>query len=445
MKFTKQSKNLIKFLERNKDNFNKVPKLDNKTKYIFLELYNNLIEAYNYLLGNNYKKQSHIPIIFKPSIEIKTIKKVNDITKPRTFNINSFPNGIINYINENMIFEIIYKFNLFERNYTIHFILENEENINIYNNYVFMIALWLYILNLYSSNKCAHNVVIYLYMTSLEKILPSSSLDILEQNNVNTAFTYSCPIDSEIVIYRREEWFKVFIHESFHNYGLDYSMMDNSNINKCISKLFNINSDINSFESYTEFWAEIINIVFISFYLSIQKQKKKEFEDNYLNFNKKKYFKNIEILINLEIKYSLFQLVKVLNFMDLTYENLIYSKYYDKSINLYREKSNVFSYYILKTLLLFNYQDFLLFCKYNNNNLLNFKKTNISIKKLCFFIKDKYKREIFLDNIKNFEELLNNYLNFPILQNISNINQKKIIKEKEYILSNLRMTICELG
>jgi L-rhamnose isomerase len=69
---------------------------------------------------------------------------------------------------------------------------------------------------------------IYIYHTSLLKILPNTNVDILNENNVNTAFTRTCPSNSEIVVFRKEEWFKVFIHETFHSFGIDFASMNTS-------------------------------------------------------------------------------------------------------------------------------------------------------------------------------------------------------------------------
>ena len=48
--------------------------------------------------------------------------------------------------------------------------------------------------------------------------LPENKTDILDQVNCNTAVTYACAVNGECLIYRKEEWFKVFIHETFHAY-----------------------------------------------------------------------------------------------------------------------------------------------------------------------------------------------------------------------------------
>ena len=57
-------------------------------------------------------------------------------------------------------------------------------------------------------------------------------------------------------------------------------------------------------------------------------------------------------------------------------------------IFLYKEKTNVFPYYILKMILLYNTNDFILWCKKNNTyNILNFDKTPKTFNSLFLFPK----------------------------------------------------------
>ena len=210
--------------------------------------------------------------------------------------------------------ELTFTFSLFSRNITLHFIVEDEKpDVETFEKYVDAIYMWIYILSSYASKRCSNSLVVYLYFTSLEKSLPSSNVETLDELNVNTAFTTTCPRDSEIVVFRKEEWFKVLIHESFHNFALDFSDMNNSHAHKCILDIFKVNSNVNLYESYTEFWAEIMNALFCSFYTL----KNKRDIDQFLS--------NSEFFINFERTYSYFQLVKALDFMGLTYEDL-YSK-----------------------------------------------------------------------------------------------------------------------
>ena len=72
-----------------------------------------------------------------------------------------------------------------------------------------------------SQINCAKKLDIYLYFTPFKKTLPTRNTEILNVKHVNTAFAFQCAPSGEIVIYRKEEWMKVFIHETFHSFGLD--------------------------------------------------------------------------------------------------------------------------------------------------------------------------------------------------------------------------------
>ena len=306
----------------------------------------------------------------------------------------------------------------------MYFVLEKvfvKDDIEIYNKYIELIKLWLYISNKYSSKHCAKTLNIYFYLTSLEKKLPNSNINILNEIHINTAFTTSCPINSEIVVYRKEEWFKVFIHETFHNFGLDFSTMNNNVVNNCILNIFKVKSDVNLYEAYAEFWAEIINSLICVFY---EMKNKNDADDFHSKF---------ETIINYERTYSLFQLVKTLNFMDLTYKDLYSNS--KKSVifreKLYKEDTNVLSYYIIKCLLINNYQGFLSWCNNNNSSLLDFKKTLNNQLNLCKFIERNYKTHSMILGVYEAQTFL------------SKIKKKK--ENVNHILTTMRMSICELG
>ena len=136
--------------------------------------------------------------------------------------------------------------------------------------------MWLYIVNLYSSKKCSKNLSIYIYLNHQEKKLPNEKMETLSCNHVNSAFTSCCSETSEIVIFRKEEWFKVFIHETMHNFGLDFCNMESNKMKELMSSVFKLESNMLMYESYCEFWGIIMNSCFVS-YLSNKKIKKMEF------------------------------------------------------------------------------------------------------------------------------------------------------------------------
>ena len=74
---------------------------------------------------------------------------------------------------------------------------------------------------------------------------------VISASHVNGGLSNICQIDGRILVYRKEEWFKVLIHESMHNYGLDFSILDISMANKKLHSIFSIQTDIKIFESYS--------------------------------------------------------------------------------------------------------------------------------------------------------------------------------------------------
>jgi hypothetical protein len=419
MKLSKNSKLLMSYFMKNNcvDHISQTK----NTNEILTHLYNDIIDAYNYLIDLKRVKKDNFY-----NISIKKITNISQISRPKNFNSNSFPEDVRNHIDHLSLSEISYTFSLFDRKISLHFIVEEpnvEHKLDVYNRYVDAIIMWFYILNDYGSKTCSSTFTIFLYFTSLEKKLPTSNIDILDQIHVNTAFTSTCPKDSEIVIFRKEEWFKVLIHESFHNFALDFSDMNTYECTKDILSIFPVNSEVNLYESYTEFWAEIMNALFCSFFNLKNRSDSEEFLSNF------------EFFINFERTYSFFQLVKTLDFMGLTYKNM-YSETNQSEIlrdTLYKEKSNVLAYYVIKTILINNYQGFLTWCKHNNFSLLQFKKTSTNQKEFCNFIRKNYKTKVMLENVKSSE---------LCLQKVKSIKKNK---NKNYLLTNMRMSICELG
>jgi hypothetical protein len=101
--------------------------------------------------------------------------------------------------------------------------------------------------------------------------------------------------------------------------------------------------------------------------------------------------------------------------------------------NLYKEKTNVLSYYVIKTVLINNYQGTLSWCKTNNLSLLQFKKTIKNQSDFCKFIENHYKSNSMLNGVTDTKKFLNE------------LRKKSKKTNLSYILSNLRMSICELG
>jgi len=227
-------------------------------------LFHKLNFAENYINSNKISNQ-----IKKYSKNITTIK---EIKFPSIYNSSFFPDVIKKNIELNTIKSFIYNTKLDDRHINFHFYTyDNDIPDSMFDIYVNYMLMWIYILNTYNSNTCSKHLNVFTFLTDFKKNIPPSNIDILDKEHVNTAYTIACSENSEIVIYRKEEWFKVFLHETMHNFGFDFSTMNLHDLNNEIYKIFPIQSKFNLFESYCETWARIINSVFCSY--SIQNNK----------------------------------------------------------------------------------------------------------------------------------------------------------------------------
>jgi hypothetical protein len=127
-------------------------------------------------------------------------------------------------------------------------------------------------------------------------------------------------------------------------------------------------------------------------------------------------------MIYLEQLFSIFQMIKVLNYMNINYIQLTEDPTIKKL--QYKENTNILSYYVITCNLLFYYQDFLSWCKMNNKIIIEFTPTNENQIKLCEFIKEKYKMSSFLKAVQCI--------------------QSSFIKVPHYLNNTMRMTIFEL-
>jgi len=422
MRLTKMSQSLMSFFIENKCINHSQP--TKKTNRILRKLYSELKTANAFV---QKKKKEEGPSFYK--LVVTKLTTASQIPKPQQFNADSFPAEIRTQIDTFISHDLSYTFSLYDREITIHFMVEDknpELSLAVYNEYVDKILAWLYIINEYGVKHCSKKLTLFIYMTSAKKELPSTNISILDQSNVNTAFTYTCPVVSEIVVFRKEEWLKVLMHETFHNFALDFSDMNMRSCNEKILSIFKVDSEVNLFEAYTEFWAEIMNSVFCSFYLLQDKENEEEF------------LSNCEFFINFERTYGFFQMVKTLNFMGLRYKDL-YSNTEESRVlreTMYKEKTNVLAYYVITLVLMNNYQGFLSWCDIHNLSLLQFKKTTTNLGEFCKFVEKNYKTRAMLQGVDCMEKFLSSF---------KKSRTKKARENAELLLKNMRMSICELG
>jgi len=377
---------------------------------IYKDIYNSDIFITHLTKSNRLKKQK------------KTIGENITIPAPSLLSSEYVPTTIKEYIESEGKCYLQYSCRIFNRSINIYIILFNKIShvqSKYYDDIVHRMLMWLRMAFLYSPAYCGKNIKIYLYWTSFQKNIPNNTIDILGAEHCNSAVTTNCSKNGIIVIYRKEEWFKVFVHETFHSLGLDFSSFPCDQLHYKLLQLFPINSEINIYEAYSEFWATILNCLFCAYELLDNKLDDKDF----LLYS--------DFCIQFERIFSLFQFVKILDFMGISYKHLyerneigdVARKY------LYKENTNVFSYYIIKNILMYNYGSFLQWCDQNNINTLRFDRYDNNLNKLYTFIQSNYKNPRFIED-------------YYKMRAFSVTHRKK--KECDPLFKTMRMSLCEL-
>ena len=183
----------------------------------------------------------------------------------------------------------------------------------------------------YSRVSTMRSLNIYQDLTDEDKMLPDNHFEKIGPKHCNSAVTFACAKDAKVLVYREEEWKKVLLHELFHALCLDFSGIKYDKLRRDVKSVFDVESDFEISESYSEFWGTVLNCCFISYKLLD-------------NDNVEEYLLYVEFCLQLERIFSLFQMVKILHFMGLKYKNLYADNGISKTFRnvLYKEKTNVF-------------------------------------------------------------------------------------------------------
>lgn len=194
------------------------------------------------------------------------------------------------------------------------------------------------------------------FLCDCEKRLPPKGV-VLGPDHINTGYTSHCSPDS-LVVYRKDEWAKVFIHECMHHLHLDDGM------GPARLPMFRIPNEVRVNEAFCEVWARILNCYLVAAHTG-QSAKK---------------------LLAVERRHAVRSMEQVLAQMGLKYGDLTTEK-----AAAYRENTNVFAYVVLAAILLNSPEFEAVFAGFRGSNakmlalvskrmnslqFKNFKKTN---------------------------------------------------------------------
>lgn len=349
-----------------------------------------------------------------------------DIKQPIMTSKKYYPSEIKEYIDSKVKYQLVYTLNIKKNKIKVYFSLFSErdiQNIEKYDKYIDFIISWLYICTKTTLFGSCKTLDIFLYLTPYKKKLPTQQGIVLDAEHVNTAFTKRCKQNNEIILFRVEEWKKVFIHETFHSFCFDIDDSQDDLLRPYISKLFPIKSTFLTGESYVETWSRIINSAYASYQSLINKN------------DKETYLLYMKFSLQIERIHALQQMCKILEFMGLSYYDIINNFGSNDKLkrSLYNEHSNVFSYYILTALFLNNYFFFLVWCAKNNSNIFNFSKTKGTVDEFKKFIETQYH-----------DPTLRKSIDFICDKKNKVLHKGLHGREKKYILYTTRMSAIDI-
>lgn len=291
------------------------------------------------------------------------LNKNKDLSK--FINVNFYGNKLIsdfissrivrNIIN-NLFYKAEYSFN--KREIVIY--SKSDINDNLINKIDSILNFFDYI------TKKSNYYKIDIYLSDEKKKINFSNT-FLGSDNINSGLTLP---KYYIVLFREEELIKVLFHELIHY--LDLDMRNYQNELLFLYKDINLTANmINPNEAYTETLALILMNIW-------------EYQYRKININD-----FINYKIDIEFFWSLIQITKILKFFNYKSLNSLFTK---KSAFI--QKTNVLSYFFLKTIFLMNinliFQDLHLHNLYINRKRINTIKNNSNLRQLETFIDKVY-------------------------------------------------------
>ena len=322
-------------------------------------------------------------------IKLKEINyKLFKIKKAEIIESKFVPDKIVKYIRENINYKYIvrYKYLDAKKNANCNIYLEyySKDKIphkKIQKKFLIIIRRIIFMMVLSNTYKSLN---IFIYDTPFKKKFSCNNhtkCGHLSHNNVNSGLSYL----NNVIIFRREEYLKLLIHELIHALDIDYKY-ETKKDQETIFDIFSVNSKnllIN--ESYVETWAIIINVFLVLY--------------------EKKYFgkineKNIDLFkkyINKELLHGIEQCSKLCKYYNIKNFNDIYKK--NSDTKKYTDDVNTFSYHIIKTINLFNI----------NNFIKNFKDPT-------YVMKTTYNFNTYILFIKKYNSTIINKINITMKQ-----------------------------
>lgn len=330
--FSKDTQKLLKIINVYEFN-NLVLSPITKNKF-FMKLYSNLKKIYkNVIKTSDLDKQ----IIITPLTD-----KVQSYLEDNKFTSKEITQNIIN--------KLKYGYSITFENNSIIYFNEKKLRVSTIPQNIKELCVIIKTLKILFNRSDKHQHLTY-FSLSKKKELPFKNIENQKEkkslelgpHECNSGLTYINL--GHIVIYRQEECLKVLIHEMIHANHIDKHLRESK-----MSKKFCVNYEVLLNETFTETYANLLNIFFINIRLNGTK-------------------KDLNVLYENEVKYSIYIYSKILDYYKITsVYDFIKSKKDNKCKTIFPQKTNVMAYYLLKNILLIRNRDFSEYLEKSSNS-----------------------------------------------------------------------------
>jgi hypothetical protein len=319
---------------------------------------------------------------------VKTVDSRRNLPRPNNSDDSDFfPDEIRGHIMNEPGVSITYNFRAGGRSVTLHFVEFNTQPNQLdmlqMQTHARRVCALLHLVSLHANrNTCSARLSVYIYLTDFEKRFPTQQGLPLDAEHANTGMSYHCVRTNDVIVYRREEWFKVLIHELFHAFGLSFIESDmppgvDAAMQAMLQKMYAISHPVRIYETYCEIWARILTVLFDCFADDDTQSNLGTNSSNAITELQLQVFMDCAMEgLEANARFARQQCAKLLRYADLSYAILATPTEENRAIvaEKYRENTNVFAYYFLTCVLLHSPDEFMGWC-YKNNPCAKDKKS----------------------------------------------------------------------
>ena len=293
---------------------------------------------------------------------------------------NYFPEEIQHHILNEHATAITYRFTVSNqhphaasRSIVLHFVVFNKLELNLKKMlaHARRVCALLHLVSMHASRAtCSSTLNIFIYMTKFKKLFPAAMGEAIDAEHANTGLSYHCAKNNDLVVYRKEEWFKVLIHELFHAFGLSFIEEDmppgvDAAMQTMLKKTYAISHPVRVYETYCEIWGRVLNVCFACFSPSTTGTMG---ASPVLNPKVNAFIECVMDGLHRDAQFALHQYAKIMRYMDIPCAVMCAPTSENRAIvaEKYRESTNVFAYYVMTCALLNSPDAFLVWCYENN-------------------------------------------------------------------------------